>query len=110
MLTVDGIMRGPKMIGTGPTNVRWSKDSAKIYFSWQKPDQTTAATYVVNKDGTGLRELSADEARALDTPQTGRLDRTRTKALAIENGDVVIHDLASGGKRVLMRKIGRAHV
>jgi len=63
MLSVDGIMRGPKLVGSAPTAVRWSKDSSKIYFSWQKADQDRASTYVVNRDGTGLRQMSADETR-----------------------------------------------
>jgi len=75
MLTVDGIMRGPKLVGSAPTAVRWSKDSSRIYFSWQKPDQDRASTFVVNRDGTGLRQLGADEARTVDVPPAGRFDR-----------------------------------
>ena len=103
MLSVDGIMRGPKLVGSAPTAVRWSKDSSKIYFSWQKADQDRAATYVVNRDGTGLRQMSADETRALDVPPNGRFDRERKRLLAIENGDVVIYDAASGARRVITR-------
>ncbi|HET9371243.1 MAG TPA: hypothetical protein VFO19_13375, partial [Vicinamibacterales bacterium] len=36
MLTVDSIMRGPKLVGTPPSAIRWSRDSSKIYFSWQR--------------------------------------------------------------------------
>src|SRR5881397_4105850 len=66
MLTVDSIMRGPKLVGTAPSAVRWSRDSSKVYFTWQKPDETRPATYSANRDGSGLRELTADEARAID--------------------------------------------
>ncbi|HKV98584.1 MAG TPA: hypothetical protein VJN96_02110, partial [Vicinamibacterales bacterium] len=103
MLTVDGIMRGPKLVGSAPTAVRWSKDSSKIYFSWQKADQDRASTYVVNRDGTGLRQMSADETRTIDTPPAGRLDRERKRLLAVENGDVVIYDAATGARRVITR-------
>ena len=36
MLTVDSIMRGPKLVGTPPSAVQWAADSSKVYFSWQK--------------------------------------------------------------------------
>ena len=103
MLTVDGIMRGPKLVGSAPTAVRWSKDSSRIYFSWQKPDQDRASTYVVNRDGTGLRQLTPDEARTLDVAPAGRFDRARKRLLAVENGDVVIYDAASAARRVITR-------
>src|SRR5262245_62197547 len=66
MLTVDGIMRGPKLVGSPPTNVRWSKDSSRIYFTWQKATDARSATYVANRDGSGLKQLTAEEARTLD--------------------------------------------
>ena len=103
MLTVDSIMRGPKLVGGAPSAVRWSKDSSKIYFSWQKPDQDRAATYVVNRDGTGLRQLSADEARTLDGLPAGRFDRAHKRILTVENGDVAVYDAASGARRLLTR-------
>ncbi|HUR22153.1 MAG TPA: hypothetical protein VMZ90_15155, partial [Vicinamibacterales bacterium] len=75
MLTVDSIMRGPALVGTPPTGVRWSRDSSKAYFSWQKAGEERAATFVVNRDGTGLKQLTEEEGRNLDVPQAGRLDR-----------------------------------
>src|SRR5689334_4727135 len=63
MLTVDSIMRGPKLVGNPPSAVRWSKDSSKVYFSWQKASEDRANTYAVNRDGSGLRELSPEEGR-----------------------------------------------
>src|SRR4249919_2820796 len=54
MLSVDGIMRGPKLVGNPPSAVRWSRDSSTVYFSWQKFDEDRAATYAVKADGTGL--------------------------------------------------------
>jgi dipeptidyl aminopeptidase/acylaminoacyl peptidase len=108
MLTVDGIMRGPKLVGSAPSGVRWAKDSSKVYFSWQKPSDDRASTYVVNRDGSGLRQLSVQEAGALDVPRTGRLDRARRRVLGAENGDIVIYDVVSGTRRQLTRTAGVA--
>ena len=103
MLTVDGIMRGPKMVGNPPSAVRWSKDSSKIYFSWQRASEDRASTFVVNRDGSGLKQLTAEESRNLDVPQTGRFDRARRRILTAEGGDVVIYDVQSSARRFVTR-------
>ena len=103
MLTIDSIMRGPKLVGNPPSAIRWSRDSSKLYFSWQKAADERSATYSVNRDGTGLRQLTAEETRAIETPQTGRFDRARRRILAAEGGDVVMYDVASGARRLLTR-------
>ena len=50
-LTVDSIMRGPALVGYPPTGLRWSGDSAKLYFEWRRPGEDDASTYVVGRDG-----------------------------------------------------------
>ncbi|HUF48434.1 MAG TPA: S9 family peptidase [Vicinamibacterales bacterium] len=103
MLTVDSIMRGPKLVGSAPTQVRWSRDSTAVYFSWQRPDDERAATWAVNRDGTGLRQLSDDEVRALDVPRSGAFDRAHRRVLVVESGDIVMYDTSSGARRQLTR-------
>jgi hypothetical protein len=97
MLTVDSIMRGPKLVGNPPSAIRWSKGSDKVYFSWQKPADTRSSTYVVNRDGTGLKALTTEEARSLDVQPAATIapgvgcspPRTRHQ----------IFDAASGARR-----------
>jgi dipeptidyl aminopeptidase/acylaminoacyl peptidase len=103
MLTVDSIMRGPKLVGNPPSAIRWSKGSDKVYFSWQKANETRTSTYVVNRDGTGLKALTQDEARNLDVPQAGRFDRARKRVLVAEGNDIVIIDGATGQRRYVTR-------
>jgi dipeptidyl aminopeptidase/acylaminoacyl peptidase len=103
MLTVDSIMRGPKLVGNPPSAVRWSRDSARIYFSWQKPDEERSSTWTVNRDGTGLRQLSEQESRTLDTPPGGRLDGARRRVVTAEGGDIVIYDVPSGARQLVTR-------
>src|SRR5579864_8617173 len=97
MLTVDSIMRGPKLVGGAPTNLRWSKDSSKIYFSWQKAADEHAVPYVVNRDGTGLAAFTGTP----DAPVAGRFDRARRRVLVAENGDVAIVDVSTGARHVI---------
>ncbi len=103
MLSIDGIMRGPKLVGNPPSAVRWSRDSSTIYFSWQKPGEDRASTWSVKKDGSGLTKLTDQQVREIALPISGRWDRAHTRALAVENGDIVIIDGATGTRHVLIR-------
>ena len=102
-LSIDSIMSGTKLVGNAPTGVRFLPDSSKIVFSWQKPGEDRASSYVVNRDGTGLKQLSAEEARALPTAPTGRFDRARRRMLVAEGGNIVVFDVATGARRQLMK-------
>jgi len=65
-LTVDSIMRGPRLVGYPPTGVYWSQDSQRIYFRWKQPDEPRLkemSLYVVNRDGSGLRRLTEEESK-----------------------------------------------
>jgi dipeptidyl aminopeptidase/acylaminoacyl peptidase len=99
MLTVDSIMRGPKLVGNAPTNIRWSKDSSKIYFSWQKAADDRAETYVVNRDGSGLAPFTGTP----DVAVSGRFDRAHRRTVLVDSGDIAIVDVASGTRKFLTR-------
>src|SRR5215213_2787459 len=65
-LTVDTIMRGPGLAGYAPKNVRWSRDGQQVVFEWKRysdPTEESFDTYVVGRDGKGLRKLSDEEAK-----------------------------------------------
>ena len=89
-LTIDSIMRGPALVGNPPAGVRWSRDSSKAYFTWQKPGEERSNTYVVNRDGTGLKQLTEEEGRNLDVPQAGRLDHAGRRLLTADGGDLAV--------------------
>ncbi len=101
-LSVDSIMRGPKLIGSAPSGIRWAPDSSRIFFSWQKPGEDRSQTYSVTRDGSDLKQLSPEEARQTAAP-AGRLDRARRRLLTTENGNVVIYDVATNSRRQLMK-------
>ena len=104
MLTVDSIMRGPKLVGTAPAAVRWARDSSKVYFTWQRADETRPGTWTVGRDGTGLRKLSVEEARVIaDVLPAGSYDRARKRLASSQSGDIVIIDVATGARRVVTR-------
>src|SRR5439155_1442539 len=59
-LTIDNIMRGFELVGYEPRAVHWSPDSQRVYFQWKQanePREKDFDTYVVNRDGSGLKKL-----------------------------------------------------
>lgn len=104
-LTVDSIMRGARLVGYSPTGVYWSQDSQRVYFRWKQADEPRLkemSLYVVNRDGTGLRRLSDEEARQTP-PAGGELSKDKTKTLFTEEGDIFIYEHATGTRRQITR-------
>src|SRR3954454_5784159 len=104
-LTVDSIMRGLKLVGFPPTGLRWSGDSARLYFEWRRPGEEEAATWVVNRDGSQLRRLSDDERRKVP-PANGTWDKAHRRVLFVDQGDIVLVDSVAGTRRQITRTTG----
>jgi dipeptidyl aminopeptidase/acylaminoacyl peptidase len=104
-LTVDSIMRGPDLVGSAPSSVRWSGDSKQIYFDWQKPGEDEASTYMVPREGGTPVKLSDDDARQAP-PAGGRWNAARTRLLTSDGGDIVIYDRATGKRRQVTKTDG----
>jgi dipeptidyl aminopeptidase/acylaminoacyl peptidase len=106
-LTVDSIMRGPRLVGYPPAGVYWSQDSQRIYFRWKQADEPRLkemSLYVVNRDGTGLRRLTDDEAKQAP-PANGELSKDKTMTVFAEDGDIFIYDHAKGARRQVTRTV-----
>src|SRR5262245_18194182 len=106
-LTVDSIMRGPRLVGYPPTGVYWSQDSQRIYFRWKQPDEPRlkeTSLYVVNRDGLGLRRLSEEEAKQAP-PANGELSKDKTMTVFTDEGDIFIYDHAKGARRQITRTV-----
>ncbi|HSO75165.1 MAG TPA: hypothetical protein VLU47_10030, partial [Blastocatellia bacterium] len=100
-LTIDNIMRGSELVGYEPRTVRWSQDGPRIYCQWKQasePRETDFDTYVVNRDGSGLRMLTEDEVRN-SPPVLGELSKDKKHTVFIDGGDVFLYDHATGRRR-----------
>jgi dipeptidyl aminopeptidase/acylaminoacyl peptidase len=104
-LTVDSIMRGPRLVGYPPTDLRWSPDSRDLYFEWRRPGEDEASTYVVSRDGGDPRKLS-DEERKLVPPGNAVWDHAHTRALFVDDGDIVVIDGAAKTRHQVTRTTG----
>ena len=100
-LTVDNIMRGPELYGYAPSEVRWSGDGERIYFQWKQasdPRLKPPDTYVVGRDGSGLRRLTDAEAKVAP-PGGGATTRDRSRTVYSRAGDIFLYDAGSGSTR-----------
>jgi dipeptidyl aminopeptidase/acylaminoacyl peptidase len=100
-LTIDNVMRGPELVGYEPRAVRWSADSQRVYFQWKQaaePREKEFDTYTVNRDGSGLRKLSEEEARNAP-PTAGEISKDKKLTLFTSEGDIFIYDHAANKRR-----------
>jgi dipeptidyl aminopeptidase/acylaminoacyl peptidase len=104
-LTVDSIMRGPKLVGYPPSGLRWSGDSSRLYFEWRKAGDDDASTWVVSRDGGEPRKLT-DEERRTAPPVNGRWDKAHRRVLFVDRGDIVLLDTSTGTRRQVTRTTG----
>jgi dipeptidyl-peptidase-4 len=105
-LTVDSVMRGPKLVGYPQTGLRWSGDSARLYFEWRRPGDDEVATYVVARDGGEPRKLTDEERRSAPPATGGAWDKTHRRVLFVDQGDIVLVDTVEGTRRQVTRLTG----
>lgn len=104
-LTVDNIMRGPNLYGYPQEQVRWSGAGDRIYFRWKtcdEPIEKEASVWVVNRDGSGLKRLS-DEQADLAPPAGGSLSPDHKRIAYAAHGDIYVYDLATDTRRQITR-------
>lgn len=105
-LTIDNIMRGPGLVGYEPGQARWSGDGSRIFFQWKQAAQKEDApmdTYTVNRDGSGLRKLSDEEAKLAPPAFGGDLSLDHTRIVYARDGDLFVYDNGTGKTRQLTR-------
>ncbi|MGZ5431857.1 MAG: prolyl oligopeptidase family serine peptidase [Thermoanaerobaculia bacterium] len=101
-LTVDTIMRGHGLAGWSPRLVRWAPDGRAVFFEWKQftdPVEEDWDTYVVGRDGKGLRKLTESDAKDAP-PARAAWSRDRRRAVFVDDGDVFLWD---GKRRALTR-------
>ncbi|MBI4908935.1 MAG: S9 family peptidase [Acidobacteria bacterium] len=104
-LTIENIMRGPALYGNTPLSVRWSGDGQRVYFRWKRHDEAIRkelSTYVVNRDGSGLRKLTEEEEK--EAPPLGGSE-TRDWKLSVyaSEGDLFLYDLMTSKRHRLTK-------
>lgn len=106
-LSVEKIMRDPTWIGTSPSNVFWSEDGKKIYFSWNPDGNRKDSLYSVTASGSNLKKVSAQERRALPGTWNARYNRAKTQKVYEQNGDLYLLDIKSGKTQQITNTVER---
>ena len=104
-LTIDNIMRGPGLYGYEPAQVRWSGDGERIYFQWKQASDPLIKdldTYVVGRDGSGLKKLSEAEAK-LAPPASGATTLDKKRTVYSRDGDMFLYDANTGQTQQLTK-------
>jgi Tol biopolymer transport system component len=60
--------------------------------------------YVVNRDGTGLRRLTDEEARQAP-PANGELSKDKSMTVFTDEGDIFIYDHAKNARRQITKTV-----
>ncbi len=97
-------MRANDLVGYEPSRVYWSQDSQRLYFRWKRAGEARLKEpdlYVVNRDGSGLRKLTEDEARQAP-PATGDLSKDKKLTVFAEEGDIFLFDHSKNERRQLI--------
>lgn len=106
-LTIESIMRGYALVGHAPRGLTWSADGTQVGFDWMKADGTQnppTKSYVVNRDGTGLRE------GGVVPPKSEPWDRGSKAGYQIaylNGGDVWLRDVFSSTSENLTKSSDR---
>ncbi|HMZ21639.1 MAG TPA: hypothetical protein PLD20_27145, partial [Blastocatellia bacterium] len=103
-LTVDSIMRANDLVGYEPARPYWSQDGRRVYFRWKRAGEARLKEpdlYVVNRDGSGLRKLTEDEAKQAP-PVSGELSKDKRLTVFAEEGDIFLYDHTKNERRQLI--------
>jgi dipeptidyl aminopeptidase/acylaminoacyl peptidase len=121
-LTIRQIMQGPGVVGTPPTNPRFSADGSAVYFQWNPPARLDSLNAAAPEDAyshyldleheagtyrldvaTRRVEKLADAVADTTVPDEFAWDRARRRRAEIRHGDLWLVDLAGGRTRRVTR-------
>ncbi len=95
-LSIRNIMRAQEHVGQAPSQVRWTDDSAWVYFRWRPGGldwDAEASTYRVRADGSDLQQVSDEEARRAEPLlAAGDLSADRRWRVSAIAGDLYLVD------------------
>jgi dipeptidyl aminopeptidase/acylaminoacyl peptidase len=104
-LSIRNIMRAEENVGVAPGQVRWTDDSAWVYFSWRSGGvawDTERSLYRVRADGTGLEALDhLQEEEVAPLIAGGDLSVDREWRVSSIDGDLYLVERSSMSVRRL---------
>jgi dipeptidyl aminopeptidase/acylaminoacyl peptidase len=104
-LSVEKIMQDPKIwIGTSPSNVFWSEDSKRIFFSWNPDKNKGDSLYGITLTDPKINKTTTSQRLSLANP-TGIYNKSKSLKLFTRNGDIFMVDCSTLQTRQLSNTI-----
>ena len=104
-LSVASIMRGPELVGSDPSSIRWTDDGEWIYFEWKqggRPWHEEPESYRVPARGGAPEQVSDAHMDSIGPLLArGELSRDRRWKVVSHDGDIWLIDRRSGELRRL---------
>ena len=104
-LTVEKIMRDPQWMGTSPSNISWSDDSKKIYFTWNAKNTGRDSLYSITPVNLKPVTVGIEERKSIIG--NGTWNKKHTIKVYEKNGDIYFYDLKTGVSIALTRTVER---
>ena len=94
-------MKGDHFIGHVPTGISWSNNSQELYFLWNPGDELLSSMYRTEFNGSTPKKVSLEERKIMPPTRSGTYNKTRTKKVFSQNGDLYLWDVAANsGKQI----------
>jgi len=106
-LSVASIMRGPELVGTSPSRLRWAPDGQALYFVWKRPTEEREGLYRVGRDGDDLTRVPDEEAQRIEPRLDADFSEDRRWAAYADGGKLYLLDVRNGRERLLVSVPGR---
>ncbi len=106
-LSVEKIMRDPKVwMGTSPSDIEWSADAQKIYFSWNPEQNVSDSLYSYTLENQKTEKVERKERLALPAVK-GKFNKDYSLKVYEKNGDIYLLNCRDYSVRVLMRTVAK---
>ncbi|MBX5438978.1 MAG: S9 family peptidase [Thermoflavifilum sp.] len=87
-LTIEQIMSDPKWIGTSPSDVFWSPDGQKLYFSWNPEKAPDDSLYYITLTHHEPVKATPEERLQALSQRTGTYDHTYQNLVYSQQGQI----------------------
>ena len=105
-LTIEKIMRDPKWIGVSPSNIHWSADSKKVYFTWNPENMERGSLYTITPGSIKPVKVNIEEEKQ-SAPIGGNWNKNQTLKVYEKYGDIWLYSLRNGSTMRLTNTVDR---
>ncbi|MFN3801967.1 prolyl oligopeptidase family serine peptidase [Belliella pelovolcani] len=101
-LSVEKIMQDPKWIGNFPSSIRWDDQGKTIFFNYNPEGNPSDSLYKININALDkIKKVSLAEQRNF-IPRFANSNLAQTKKVFVENGSIMMYDVASDSKKIVL--------